>query len=227
LSTALFVSSLNFGLIGSDLGLDIFWFDQGVVQLDLLVAVTEFFLDFSRADADAVGNEFGEFLLKQALPDQILKDRNGELKARLHFGSITIPADEIAALISIGKNLANTIGAFLVGNGDAQAFSFVFERLLKDKLVKNPLRVEPFKPLRNRIVPANLIELPADIGDRYFLIADLGDGVGGHAARSRRLRDKIEEHAAPQNHDHRSESDAIPKFAIVARASHPMNLPSP
>ena len=64
--------------------MQIFRLDERVVQLDLFIAVDEFFLELRRPGADAIGDQLLEFFLKHALPDAVFEFRYGHLRAGLH-----------------------------------------------------------------------------------------------------------------------------------------------
>src|SRR5262249_53131684 len=62
---------LNLGVIRNDLSGQFLGLGESIVELDLFVLVAEFLLDFTRANADAVGDEAAELLLDEAGANQL------------------------------------------------------------------------------------------------------------------------------------------------------------
>ncbi len=123
--------------------------------------------------------------------------------------------------------MANAIGSLLIGNGDSEAFGFVFDLFLKHQLLQDLLGVQGLEGLHVGIPLLDLVELLAHVLHANRLIPDLGHGVRGYLAADRRLRNEVEQHAAAQDQDHSAEKDAVPKFAFIFCANHPMSLPRP
>ncbi len=138
------------------------------------------------------------------------------MKARLDFGRIAVHADKRAAIERRGNELANAIGPLLIGHGDSEALGFIFDLFYKHELVQDLLGVEGLERLHVGIALLDLVELLAHVLQANRLVSDLGHGVRGDLAADRRLRNEVEQH--PQK-------DAIPKFAFIFCAGHPMKLP--
>src|SRR6266404_153913 len=98
------------------------------------------------------------------------------------------------------------------------------EPLYAQQILKQ-LGVEGQESLHIGIALLDLVELLADVLHADRLISDLGDGVRGDLATDRRLRNEVEQHAASQDQNDGPQKDAVPKFAFIFCASHPMNLP--
>ncbi len=152
-----------------------------------MVLVTELILKLGRAHADPVGHEL------------LFEDGHGQLEPRLDFGRIALHADKRATSEGRGNVLSDAIGALLVRNGDPEAFGFVFNLFLKNQLLQNLLGVEGLEGPHVGIALLDLVKLLAHILHADGLISDLGHGIGGDLAAHRRLRDKVEEHAASED----------------------------
>jgi hypothetical protein len=108
---------------------------------------------------------------------------------------------------------------------NCEALGLVFNLFFEYQLLENLLGVEGLERLHVGISLLDLAELLAHVLHANRLISDLGDGVRGDLAADRRLWNEVEQHAASQDQDDDPEKDAIPKFAFIFCASHPMNLP--
>ena len=147
------------------------------------------------------------------------------MEARLDFGRIAVHADKRAAIECRRNELANAVGALLIGHGNSEALGFVFDLFFENELLQDLLGVEGLDGLHVGIPLLELTELLAHVLHADRLIPDLGDGVGGDLTADRRLRNEVKQHATPQDQDEGPEKNAIPKFACIFCSSHPMNLP--
>ena len=155
----LFVGGANFGLVRQNLGFQVFRLDECVIQLHLFILVAEFVLKFGGAHTDAIGHQLTEFFLKQALANKLLKDRHGQLEARLDFGGIAVHANKGATIEGRRNVLADAIGPLLIGNGDSEALGLVFDLLLRYQLLQDLLGVKRLEGLHVGIPLLNLVEL--------------------------------------------------------------------
>ena len=195
----LFVGGADFLLVRRYLAFQIFRLDQRVVQLDLFILVAEFILKLGGPHTDPVGHELAEFFFKQALTDQLFEHRHGQLEARLDFSRIAVHADKRAAIECRRNELANAVGALLIGHGNSEALGFVFDLFFENELLQDLLGVQGLEGLHVRIPLLELTELLAHVLHADRLIPDLGDGIRGDLTADRRLRNEVKQHAAPQD----------------------------
>ena len=133
--------------VQSDLGGQVFGLDAHVIELYLFVLDAEFFLYFGRTDTDAIGDELTEFFLNRGRTSPCPENRHGELESLHDFTLVGIHADESVAVKRRREILADAVGAFLVADGDSEPFGFVFNFLLKNKLIEDLPSVESFELL--------------------------------------------------------------------------------
>src|SRR5579883_1854136 len=76
LRAVLFISGLDLSIGWVDLGFEIVGLDERVIELHLLIAKFEFFLNLGGTRAHPVGHQFPELLLEQSLADKSLESRN-------------------------------------------------------------------------------------------------------------------------------------------------------
>src|SRR5579885_3770255 len=155
LRTVLFISGLDFGVGWVDLGFEIVGLDERVIELHLLIAKFEFFLNLGGTRPPSVGHPFPELLFEQALADERLESRNRQLKPLLNLRGVLVHGDRAAAAESRGQKLPYAIDDFVVGDGDAHPLGFVFDLALKYKLLQNLRRVERFELLGNGVALLN------------------------------------------------------------------------
>ena len=224
------VLRFDLGFRGVDLRFQILRLDERVIELHFFVFVAVAILEFLGPNADSVGYKLSEFFLEQALPDQLFKRGHGKLEALLDERRVLVHSNESGAIERHRQIHFYAVGALLVGNRDSQAPGFILNFSLKDELLQNLLCVKRFQLLRHLVRALDLTELLLDVLRGNRLVANLGDGVRGEpaAAGSRPLRNKVEQHAAAQSEDHRTQKDAVSQFAfVVCVSSHPMIPPGP
>src|SRR5205085_491709 len=131
------VSGLDFRLIWSNFGFQIFRFDNAIVELDLFVAILEFILELAGSNADPVGDQLAELVGKEFLPNGFLKNRDGHLKTRLDLSGVLVLAYETVAVVGGRKELANAVGKLFIRNANAQETGFVLNLLLENEGVED------------------------------------------------------------------------------------------
>src|SRR2546430_11395693 len=86
----------------------------------------------------------------------LFRSRHGQLEARLDFGRIAVHADKRAAIECRRNELANAVGALLIGHGNSEALGFVFDLFFENELLQDLLGVEGLDGLH---VGIQLLEL--------------------------------------------------------------------
>src|SRR6476660_4652640 len=101
------------------------------------------------------------------------------MERRLHFRRVALHTNKGAAIEGGRQELADAVGAFLVGNRDSEAPGFVLNLLLKNKVLQDLEGEAGFKELGNLALLSVLVDPVAHLLEADGLIAALGDGVGG------------------------------------------------
>src|SRR5580704_135181 len=211
---------LDFVFVGSDFSREVFRLDKYVVQLDFLILQTELILDFRWCDADAIREQFAEFLFDQAAAHDLFERRHRHLKTLTDFASICIHADETIAIESGWQILANPVGALFVADGDTQTLGFQFNFLREDQLLEDLVGVQSFERLRNLVSLTNFVQLLIDVAQRDALITNLGDRVCRGLTSGSALGHEIEEHAQREHANNDAEKDPDAGFLVFECTWH-------